>query len=143
MSRAERLLFNYLAPAAALDLNGVAADTVTGGSTLDMRLVKSGSLSSLVVVDCETDTMTMEAVWQVSNDTVTWYICPTKNNAPVTVLATGTAGADATVSRVIPADDAVYGFRYARLSIINRVAVGGAADTYLIGYNFEKDDLLP
>lgn len=143
MSRAERLLFNYLAPAAALTLNGVAADTITGGSTLDMRLVKSGTLSARVEIDCETDTMTMEAIWQASNDGTTWEICTTKNNAPVTVLATGTAGADATVTRRIPADDAIYGSRYARLSIINRVAVGGAADTYLIGYNFEKDDLLP
>lgn len=141
MSASERLLFNYL-DTGTTTLNGVVKGTTTGGPTLMMSMVTTNSLSAVVALDAETDTLTLEAFWQVSNDTTTWYEIPAYNNAAWVVWATGTAGADATVTKVLPAPDAVYGFRYARAAVRNQVANGLAADTYRIGYNFEKDDLL-
>jgi hypothetical protein len=117
------------------------AGTITAGPTLNMDLVADDTLSALVVVDVETNTITMEAVWQVSNDATTWYECRGLNNAAIVVLGTGTGGADASVSRVLEAPKAVYGWRYARCSIRNLVATGAAVDTYAISYNFRKPSL--
>jgi hypothetical protein len=106
-----------------------------------MALVKTNTLSSLVTVDAETNTITLESYWQVSNDASTWVDAATENNAAVVVLATGTAGADAAVTKSIPAPRSVYGWRYARAVVVNRVVDGLIADTYRLGYCFEKDDL--
>jgi len=64
------------------------------------------------------------------------------NNAGRTVLATGTAGADAAVTRVVEAPRSVYGYKYCRAFVVNRVQNGTANDTYLVGYSFQKDDLV-
>lgn len=122
------------------NLNGVAAGTLTGGSTVQMKNVAPGSLSALVTVDAETNTITIGAQWEVSNDAATWYLCAPVNNAATVVLATGTSGADASVTRVIPANDAVYGYRYARCSVQNLVAQGTTSDTYAISYNYRMPD---
>jgi hypothetical protein len=136
----KRLVYNYLDTGTTV-MTGILKTTVTGGPTLRLdNMVKDQTLSALVSVDAETDTITIEAIWEVSNDAVTWVVAPTLNNAATVVLATGTAGADALVTKVISAPSGVYGFRYARLSVINRVADGLIADTYRIGYNFEKAD---
>lgn len=124
------------------NLDGDAAGTLTGGSTVQMRNVEVGTLSALVTVDAETNTITLGAVWEVSNDASTWYVCTPVNNAATVVLATGTGGADAAVTRVIPANDAVYGYRYARCSIQNLVAQGTTNDTYSISYNYRMPDFV-
>lgn len=130
------------AQSASGDLDTNAAGTIEGGATLLMDKVEIGSLSATVTVDAETSTITIAAVWEVSNNGTTWLLCTPVNNAAAVVLATGTAGADAAVTRVIPANDAVYGWRYARCSVQNGVATGAAVDTYAIAYNYLRRDFL-
>lgn len=122
----------------SLNINGATAGTNTGGPTFVTANCTPGSLSALTTVDAETNTITMALVWEVSNDASTWVQCAPTNNAAVVVLATGTGGADASVTRVIPANDAVYGWRYCRAAIQNGVATGTTNDTYSIGYNYVK-----
>jgi hypothetical protein len=141
MALGERLLYNYLDTGTTV-MTGIVKGATTGGPTLMMSMVKTGSLSALVALDAETDTITLQAFWEVSNDGVTFVPIVPLNNAANVVWATGTAGADATVTKVLPAPESIYGWRYARVSVMNLVANGLIADTYEIGYCFEKDDLL-
>lgn len=116
----------------------LVAGSVVGGTAVELgdnANQKIRALTALVVIDCETSTMTMAAKWQVSNDGSTWVdVTNGSQNAAAVVLATGTAGADAAVTRAIPAPDAVYGWRKARLALVNGVATGAAVDTYSISY---------
>lgn len=124
------------------NLDTLVAGTITGGNALAMQNVEIGSLSATVTVDAETNTITIAALWEVSQDNSTWLRCSgAPNNPAEVVLATGTAGADAAVTRVVPAPPAVYGYRFARCSVLNGVATGGASDTYSIGYNYQRKSL--
>lgn len=99
---------------------------------------KVEALSALVTVDAETNTMTVTPKWEVSNDDSTYVTAANANNAANVVLATGTAGADASVSRVISAPDTVYGWRFARMSLLVGVATGTSSDSYSIAYNYRQ-----
>lgn len=119
------------------DFDGDAAGTVTGMSTIANTQVRPGTLSAKVTVDAETNTLTIAAGWQVSDDGTTWTtVALAPNNPAAVVLATGTAGADAAVTRVIPAPKAVSGHRFARLTLTNGVATGTTSDTYSCSYNY-------
>jgi hypothetical protein len=126
----------YNVQAVSGDFDGDTAGTVNAGNAVDVLRVARGTLSARVSVDCETNTMTMTAKWQVSSDNSTWIDMAVANNAANVTLATGTGSADATVTKALAAPDAVYGWRYARLAIVNGVATGAATDTYAIGYCF-------
>jgi hypothetical protein len=140
MARNEALVNNYLATGTT-NLNGATAGTAVGGPTLLTSLVESG-LSALVTLDAETDTITLEASWQVSNDDSTWVDVAPYNNAAFVVWATGTAGADAAVTKSLGFPDGSWkGWRYARVAVTPKVTDGLTADTYAIGYNYVKDDL--
>lgn len=123
------------------NLDTLVAGTQTRAGQVVMRQVQEGTLSALVVVDAETNTITLQADWLVSNDGSTWYTCSTASNNPATVvLATGTAGADAAVTRVIPAPAAVYsGWAYAAVAITNLVQTGAATDTYSVRYSYRSE----
>ncbi len=129
----------YNALAASGNFNGLTA-TAVNGLAVDMgdnARQKVRNLSALVSVDCETSTMTMTGFWEVSNDGSTWVtVTHGTQNAAGVVLATGTGGADATVTRAFEAPQAVYGWKKARFSIINGVAAGNTVDTYAISYSF-------
>lgn len=137
------MTMRYSAHSTSGDFNGSAAGTVKGGSAVDLgdnSRQKVRSLSALVTVDSETSTMTIGASWQVSNDGTTWVdLANGSQNAASVVLATGTAGADAAVTKAIPAPEALYGWRKARLALTNGVATGGAADVYTISYCYRTD----
>lgn len=135
MARNDRLI-NDTGDTGAQDLDGVAADTITGGETLVMHGVMKGTLSARFQVDAETDTIEISGLWQVSRDGSTW-----REVASALLLATGTAGADAAVELVISAPDAVYGYRYARAAVRNAVAAGSTNDTYQIDYSYQDDNL--
>ena len=128
----------YAAHAATGDLDTNAAGAVEGGTAVlmgDNARQKVRNLSALVTVDCETSTLTMTGLWQVSNDNSTWVtVTNGPQNAAGVVLATGTGGADASVTRCFQAPDAVYGWRYCRFAITNGVTTGAAVDTYSISY---------
>src|SRR5690606_32570380 len=113
----------------------------TGGETLIMNGVARGTLSALVTVDAEEENITLTAKWQVSNDGATWVDAVVPQNPANVVLATGTAGADAAVTRAIQAPDVVYGWRYARAAIVNGAEAGTTSDTYSIGYCYELADV--
>ncbi len=123
------------------NLNTIVAGTQTGVGQVVMHYVQKDTLAALIVVDAETNGITLQADWQVSNDGSNWYACSTAPNNPATVvLATGTAGADAAVTRVVPAPLAVYsGFTYARVAITNLVQTGAAADTYSVRYAYREN----
>jgi hypothetical protein len=119
------------------------ADTLVAGSTIAGTSVNLGDnarqkvkeLSALVTVDAETTSLTFAAKLQVSNDNSTWYdISNGSQNAAAVVLATGTAGADASVSKVFTFPAGTYGWRYARLALVTAGATGAAVDTYSISY---------
>ncbi len=133
---------NAVQPVTTTVLTGVVAGTLTGGPTLVMDKVLPCTLSATVTVDAETDTITLGAVWEVSNDASTWKRCVPSNNAATVVLMTGTAGADTAVTRVVEANMAVYGYRYARISLENLVANGLIADTYAVSYNYLARDFV-
>lgn len=118
------------------NLNTLVAGTTTGGATVDMTRVARNTLGALVTVLAETNTLTITAKWQVSNDGSTWVDVALPNNAANVALATGTAGADVAVTRLIVAPDAVYGCRYCRIAIVNGVATGATVDTYTLSYNY-------
>jgi hypothetical protein len=139
MSQSERLVYNYLDTGTVV-LTGIAKGTTTPGPTLLMSEVKTATLSCLASVVADTATITLAVFWQVSNDGATFVNLVPLNNAAQVVWATGTT---TIVTQVLPAPESIYGWRYARASVINLVANGLIADTYRIGYCFEKDDLLP
>lgn len=124
------------------NFNGVNAGSSVAGSTIFMGgsvFQKVGSLSAIVVVDIETSTLTASASWEVSNDNSTWMdVAHASNNPAAVVLATGTAGADPTITKVIPAPDAVYGYKFARIKVTMGVTNGTTNDTYTFGYSYRQ-----
>lgn len=130
---------NYLDTGAITLVAAPVAGTITAGPAMDMSLVKDGSLSARLTLDAETDTMTLEPVWEVSDVAggagAYLEVKPFDGELP-TAWCQGTAGADAAVSAVVAAPSCVYAWLYSRCSVRNRNATGGAADSYRIGYNF-------
>lgn len=124
------------------DFASDAAGTQKSGATLLVLNVSKGTLSALVTVEAETDTLTITGKWQVSNDAVTFVDAVAVNNAGQVVLVTGTAGADGPASKAVEAPSTVLGWRYARYVVTNGVATGAVTDTYSIGYCFERADVL-
>lgn len=115
------------------------AGTTTGGTALPTANIEMGTLSCLVTVDAETSTLTLTAKFQVSNDNSTWYdLAGDAQNPANVLLATGTAGADASVDRVLPVPPAALGWKYVRAAVVNGVATGGAADTYAFTFYFRR-----
>lgn len=138
MSFNSTLIDTSAAPFAGV-LTGAVAGTQTGAGFIDMTRLEPGTLSAQVTVDAETNTIQLFADWQVSRDNSTWLtVSGTPGNAANVVLATGTGGADASVTRVIPAPGAVYSFPFARVAIRNEVAAGLVADTYSVAYVARK-----
>lgn len=126
---------NY-APTGTTVMTANVAGTLMPGGTLVCDEIEPGTLTALFVTKAETDTITIEAAWQVSNDATTWYTFVNYNNPAVVVLGTGTAGADAAVSTAMAAPNDITGWRYCRAGVINRVAAGTVNDTYAISYYY-------
>jgi hypothetical protein len=130
----------YNANAATGTFDGLTATDVAGNAvqvTDGTRLLLAG-LSALVTLDVETNTMTVVGRWQVSSNNSTWVDCDTPNNAAEVTIGTGTAGADAAITKAISAPEGVYGVMFARYVITNGVAAGNTVDTYSIGYNYRE-----
>lgn len=119
-------------------LTDIAAGSVGAGATLLMHEVKDGTLSATCVFDAETNTLTLTPLWQVSKDASTWKSVYPDNNA-ITEQATGTGGADASVTHVVPAPLAVYGYRYARCTALVGVTTATSSDTATISYDYQVD----
>jgi hypothetical protein len=135
----------YAAHAASGNATGVAAGSTVNGNALFIGSVNNGAekehISALVTVDAETDTITMAAAWEVGNTDATWFsVANAPQNPAAVVLATGTAGADAAVTKAVPVPDAVYGFKFARCTVVVGVTTGTTNDTYSIAYNYRQLD---
>lgn len=106
-------------------VSGAAPQTVTG-NTVIMNKVETGSLSATVYTLATTNTLTLTAKWQVSDDGSTWV-----------AQVTGT-GSAVSATRVIPAPDSVYGKRRARCVVVSGTGSGGGAgqDEANISYNY-------
>ncbi len=131
------LRFN--AHSASGNANGILAGADLAGTSLFMgnSYPKVKGLSAKIVCDIETDTLTMTAIWQISNDASTWLdVANGTQNAASVVVGTGTAGADALITKVFNAPEAVYGAQWCRLVLRVGVATGATADTYAITYNY-------
>ncbi len=121
-------------------------DTVIAGADVTGAAVFMGNiqpkvknLSAKLVLDVETNTITISGVWQVSNDNSTWVdVANGSQNATAVVMGTGTAGADASITKVLQAPDAVYGWQWARLAMRVGVTTGAAVDTYTISYAYRQ-----
>ncbi len=134
-------------PARYLSIAGgsgtLAAAPVAGSSTAGTA-IQTGSLdretvSCLFTVLAETNTLTLTAKFQVSNDNVTWYDLAGDAQNPANVaLATGTAGADVAVSRALPLPPAALGWQYVRAAVVNGVATGAVGDTYAFTWQCRK-----
>lgn len=137
----DRLFYNYLDTGTTV-MTGIVKATTTGGPTIQMSDVKVDTLSALMTLVANTNTLTLEAFWEVSNDGVTFVEVPAYNNAAWVVWVTGT-GAPVSKTALLAAPSSIYGWRYARASVRNQVANGLIADTYRIGYCGQKDDFVP
>lgn len=123
------------------NLNTLVAGTITPGATLQVSTAAFGTISATCTFLAETNTITLSAVWQVSNDASTWLRAVDENDAAPVAVGTGTAGADSAVTRVVAAPRTVYGWRYVRCGVLNGVVTGATADTYSIAYNYAAQGL--
>lgn len=118
---------------------GPLAGDTTGGTALSTADIQPGTLSCLFTVDAETNTITLTGKFQVSDDNSTWYDLAGDAQNPANVaLATGTAGADASVIRVFPVPSGVLGWKFVRAAVVNGVATGTANDTYAFSFRYRK-----
>lgn len=122
-------------------LDAVGAGSIKGCTAVPMGRTSQRvkSLSALCVLDVETNTITVEPQWQVSNDNSTWVdIASQPHNPANVVLGTGTAGADASITKVVPAPAAVEGWAWARLGLKVGVTTGATVDTYTVSYAYRQ-----
>lgn len=116
---------------------GVAPGSQVNGNPVFMGQMEQRAefLSALVTCDAETNTITLSAAWEGSNDRSTWTrLATSPQNAAAVALATGTAGADDPVTRVIPAPESAYSYKFARLALLVGAVTGTNNDTYSIAY---------
>jgi hypothetical protein len=114
-----------------------AAGTTDAMATVNMTVVQPGSLCADLTVDIESASLTMALNWQVSMDGTTFTtVSHASNNPAAVVLGTGTGGADAAISRIVPAPDCVYTFPYARAALTTAGATGATTDTYDVKYRY-------
>lgn len=120
------------------NLNTIVAGTSTAGTVVRTELMEPGCLACEFTLLAETNTITLEARWEVSDDNSTWVDMPVQNNAAVTVIGTGTAGADSAVTKAIVAPHACVAYRYVRPVVVNRVVTGATGDTYSMTVRYIK-----
>lgn len=123
--------------------NTATSGTARNGTTLPLGgspSVAVGTLSANITTAITTSTLTMIASFQVSNDSSTWLtVVGGIGSANVTAVAAGT-GSLVTTTYAFTAPHAVYAYPYVRCVLTNGVTTGGAGDTYVISYNFLKND---
>lgn len=132
---------SHLSTGTATGVGPASAASAIKGSAIDMggSYKRVFDLGAMVTVDAETNTLTLTARWLGSNDASTWFeIANGSQNAAGVALATGTGGADASVSRFIPAPDGAYSYRYASCALLVGVATGTDSDTWSIAYSYRQ-----
>lgn len=121
---------------------GAAPQTINGtGISMVAEIVETGTMSANVYALATTNTLTVTAKWQVSDDGVTYRDCKVPNSALNVALVTGTGGA-VTDTVCIAAPDCVYGKKYARVQLVSGVGVGAGLgqDEGSVSYNWRRLD---
>lgn len=115
---------------ASTGIAGAAATVVTGNS-ISMSSITPGTLSALVTLIVETNTVTLIPSWQVSNDGSTWYTVQGSNGS----TRTGT-GTTATTNEVLALKDTVT-WRYARVAVTVGVTTAVVSkEFYSVSYTY-------
>ena len=124
------------ATASAAFASGAAPKTING-KTITSDYVGSG-LSARCTVSARTNTTTISAKWQVSNDNSTWLDVKTANAAANVALVTGT-GSDVAADVVIDAPAACLGWKYCRIQCYTAVSTAdGTNDVAATSYNYRE-----
>lgn len=113
-----------------LSLLGQTASSQANGNIVHLALVVPGTLSALVTLGVVTAGLGLLPKWEVSADRSTWYTAAPDD--PSTPVALGIGAA------TVQASSAVYGWNWARCSLVVTGASGQASDTYQISYSFER-----
>lgn len=115
------------------------AGTTTAGTAISTQNVEVGSLCCLFTLLAETNTLTLTGKFQVSDDNSTWYdLAGDAQNPANVVLATGAAGADTAVTRVLPVPPSAMSWKWIRAAVVNGVATGAAGDTYAFSFRCRR-----
>jgi len=118
---------------------GPVAGVTTGGTGISLANLEVGTLSCLFTVLAQTTNLTLTGKFQVSDDNSTYYDLAGDAQNPANVLiATGTAGVDTAVTRVLPVPPAAFGWKYLRAAVVNDVATGAIGDTYDFSFRCRK-----
>ena len=121
---------------------GAAPQNVDGTAvSMVAERVATGSMSANVYALATTNTLTVTAKWQVSDDGSTYRDCKPSNGATNVALVTGT-GAAVTDTVCVAAPDCVYGKPYARVRLVSGVGVGNGLgqDEGSVSYNWRTID---
>ena len=121
--------------------DGVAALSKVNGEVVAIGsgAVRLEKLSANLTVLAQTNTFTITPEWQVCNTSDGTFIpISPSNNAANVVLQTGTSGQEVAISRVVSAPDGIYGWRFARMSLVAGGTTGTSDDTYSISYCFRQ-----
>jgi len=115
------------------------AGTTTAGTAISTANLEPGSVSCLFTLLADTNTLTLTGKFQVSDDNSTWYDLAGDAQNPANVaVATGTAGADTAVTRVLPLPPSALGWKWIRAAIVNGVATGASIDTYAFSWHYRR-----
>lgn len=128
-------------PATTGTFDTKAAGTDVTGAAVAIADARTATLCAIVTCKADTNTFTITPYWQGTLDGSTWIDIATSNNAAAVALATGTAGADAAVSKIIPIQSGTYGLYQVRLALRAGVTTGAAIDTYSIQYAYQRDPM--
>ena len=115
-----------------------AAPKSLNGKTIFPDYIETGSLAAHVSVNARTNTLTIAAVWEVSDDNSTFVPCRLANNPASVVLVTG-PGSDVALEGTIDAPAAVYAKPYARLRLVTGTgSADGTNDKGAIKYFYRE-----
>lgn len=121
------------------NFNTLVAGSRVVSTAIPMAGVALGTLSCLFALLAETNTITLTPGFQVSNDGTTWFDLAGGSSNPAQVLqATGTAGADTVVNKVVGVPEPALGWKFVRAYAQNGVVTGAAGDTYAFTFQFRK-----
>lgn len=142
MSFASRKKGNVL-PTGVTAITGSAPQTVAGGTIVMGKpnfTPRPGTLCAEVYGKATTNTLTITAKWQVSDDNSTWRDAYGPGRPSNVAMVTGTGSAVTDTIRVA-APDSVYSANYARCILVSGTGSGGGAgvDEGSVVYHFVAD----
>lgn len=117
-------------------LNGVSNASVTGNKVfMGTSFLKIEHLSAYLTVTAATSSLVVKPYWQVSNDDSTYK---TVQNDPNCIVQLPIATGAENVTEVLPAPEAVKGYKYARCMLAVSGVTGLTADLFSIGYSYRQ-----